>query len=149
MSSEIEKQINEQMKKAFFDIINQNILSDKPDYEWLVSLYSELKERLLRILKKDSKTYKQIDSAFDIELFKQMIENDVFDYNSMVKLIDTTFFWIKQLQAPERDQYLKESKTKVLNSNPEEIIGNFLRAVHDLIDKLYEDLENYQTAKQT
>lgn len=140
--NEIEKQIDIQMKKAFFDIITQNINSDNPDHDWLVKLYVEIKELLLNVLKKGSKMYLQLDEDFDVELFKQMIENKVFNQDSVIKLINNTYYWVQSLQAPMRDTMLFESKNRVFNSSPDEIIGIFLKEIHLLIDQLYKDVNN-------
>ena len=123
----IEQQIKEQMHKAFYDIIEENINSNKPDYEWLTRLYSEIRQMLLAIVKKDSKTYKKIESDFDVMLFKQMIENDVFDFESAVKLINNTFFWVKSLQAPVRDKATEDAKDRVFKSEPKKIIPVLLK----------------------
>lgn len=119
----VNKQIKDNFYKAFFDKIKETVKSDKPDYEWILLLYIEIKNKLLSLTKKGGKTYKQIDESFDSELFYQMIINDVFDVNSMVKLINNTYSWIEKLQSPARDKELKESK------------------VNKYIDYIYEDLE--------
>jgi hypothetical protein len=139
----IEKQIEEQMKKAFFDLIDENVNSKNPDYEWIVQLYSEMIDRLLSFVKKDGKTYLEIKNSFDIELFKQMIENDVFEFESMLKLINTMFYWIEKLQAPIRDNYSKESKQRIFSSKPNKIISNFLKEVHICIDNIEKDLISF------
>ena len=141
MSSEIEKQINEQMKKAFFDIINQNILSDKPDYEWLVSLYSELKERLLRILKKDSKTYKQIDSAFDIELFNSkknvivFMEDNTTIMEKIILLSNAKNKQYESLSSKTRFKFLDLNDAIIKYNSRETSITNLKTTTHILKQK--------------
>ncbi len=139
----IEIQIKEQMYKAFFDLIDENINSDTPDCIWLTNLFSEIKMRLLNIVKKDGKIYKKIDTDFDIELFKQMIENKVFHYESVLNLINNSFYWIFQLQAPVRDEYTNKAKQKILESEPTKIISTFLKELHICIDYIYEDIISY------
>ena len=140
----MEKQITEIFYKAFHDNIESNIKSDKPDYVWLVKLYTEIRNRLCKYFKKDSKTYLQIQDSFDIELFKQMIENDVFDSNSMIKVIDTTYYWIEQLQAPIRDKSTKESKDKVLSiTDPYKIIPCFIIECNTCLDFFDIDMYNH------
>lgn len=136
----MEKQIEEQMKKAFFDLIDENVNSKNPDYDWVVKLYSEMIDRILSFVKKDGKTYLEIKKSFDIDLFKQMIENDVFDFNSMLNLINVMFYWLEKLQAPVRDEYSKEAKLRILSSDPTKIISFFLKEVHICIDNIEKDL---------
>ena len=48
----MEKQIREQMNIAFFDLIDEKVNSEKPDYEWITKLYQEIRDRLCGFLKK-------------------------------------------------------------------------------------------------
>lgn len=52
-------------------------------------------ERLTRTTR--LKTAARIRDEFDIPLFVQMVENDAFDGQSMLGLVNTTFDWIKRL----------------------------------------------------
>lgn len=144
--NKISIQIKEQMKKAFFDLIDENVNSEKPDYEWITNLYSELLNRLASFLKINSRNYKLLQDEFDVELFRQMITNDVFDQISMLKLVNNTYGWIQKLQAPARDSETDESKNRVLNSDPKNMISTFLKEIHVCIDNIEKDLfEFYKT----
>jgi len=138
---QIEQQIRDNYHKAFYDLIDETINSSKPNYEWIVKLYEEIKIRLLVYVKKDSKNHKSIEESFDIKLFEQMITNDVFDAVSMIKLVDNTFHWIKSLQAPYRDETSEIAKKVVLSSEPTKIVSTFLKEVYKLLDFLDEDME--------
>ena len=137
---QIEQQIHDNYHKAFFDLIDETINSPKPDYIWIVKLYEEIKIRLLVYIKKDSKTYKNIEESFDSELFEQMIKNDVFDAVSMIKLVDNTFYWLKSLQAPIRDEASEIAKKNVLSAEPTKIVSTFLKEIYKLLDFLDEDM---------
>jgi hypothetical protein len=141
--SALEKQISDMYNKAFYDIIDETINSEKPDYNWIVNLYSEIKNRLLKYIKKDSKTYKQIDEQFDIILFRQTIENNVFDMDSLLRLVNTTYYWIKMLQAPIRDQSTEQSKNNILTAKPEKMVSTYIREVNKCLDYLDEDLVKF------
>ena len=138
---QIEQQIRDNYHKAFYDMIDGTINSSTPDYDWIVKLYDEIKRRMLIYVKKDSNTYKSIESSFDKDLFEQMIKNDVFDALSMIKLVDNTFHWVKSLQAPYRDNACETAKKTVLSAEPTKIVSTFLKEVHKLLDFLDEDME--------
>lgn len=140
----IERQINEQMSKAFFDLIDENVNSDKPNLEWITQLYIEIRNRLAKYLKPESKLYKQLENEFDVELFKQMIFNDVFDLNSMLSLVTNTFDWVLKLEAPIRNSSTKEARTRVLNSSPEKIVSSFIQEVHICMNQIDKDTETYE-----
>lgn len=139
----MEKQIETTMKQAFYDLIEQNTNSENPDYDWMVRLYSEIKSTLLYYLKKDSKTYQEIDASFDVELFDQMIRADVFSSESMIKLVENTFYWIKTLGAPVRDKDVDKAKERVLQSPLNKIISVFLRETHDCLSFYDQDMKSF------
>ena len=142
------EQIEKTMKQAFYDLIDQNTNSQTPDYDWIIRLYSEIKAQLLHYLKIGSKTYVAIDDSFDVELFSQMIRADVFSPDSMVKLVNNTFYWIKFLGAPYRDEEIDISKQKVLNTAPNKIISVFLKEVHDCLSFYDEDMKRILTTNK-
>ena len=147
--NKIESQIKEQMHKAFFDLIDETVNSEKPDYEWITRLYVEIRDRLCFYIKKDSHVYKQILEEFDEKLFFQMCSNDVFDYISMGKLINNTFDWIKKLQAPIRDEFLEESKNRVLQTtDAAKIISTFLKEIHICLDIYEKDMIEFFSKKE-
>jgi hypothetical protein len=139
----ITEQIEKNMKQAFYDLIDQNTNSENPDFDWIVNLYVEIKEKLMHYLKKDSDTYKSVDESFDVEIFSQMIRNDVFSQESMIKLVDNTFYWIKYLGAPYRDNDIDGSKKKVLESPLNKIISVFLKEVHQCLTFYDEDMQQF------
>ena len=69
-----------------------------------------------------------------------MYENDVFNFESMLKLINNTFSWILKLQAPIRDTSTIEAKSKVLNADPKKIISVYLKEVHNCIEQIEKDI---------
>lgn len=144
----IERQINEQMVKAFFDLIDENVNSDKPNFDWITQLYIEIRDRLAKYLKPESKMYKNLENDFDVELFRQMIENNVFDINSLISLVNNTFDWVLKLEAPVRNSTTREALTRVLNSKPEKMISTFLREIHICLNQIDEDTEIYNYITQ-
>lgn len=139
----MEEQIEQAMKTAFYDLIEENTNSPTPDFEWIIRLYCEIKQNLLYYLKKESNVYKSIDESFDVELFSQMIQADVFSPDSMYKLVENTFYWITVLGAPERDIEVSKAKQRVLESPLNKIIGVFLKEVHHCIETYDNDMRKY------
>jgi hypothetical protein len=70
-----------------------------------------------------------------------MIEMDVFDLTSMLKLVNNTFYWIYKLQAPNRDEETEISKNNVLTSEPNKMISTFIKEVHICLDNIDQDME--------
>ena len=139
----ISQQIEEQMKKAFYDLINEQVISGKVDVDWFVNLFCEVRDKLVNIIKRNEKIKQNIYNSFDVELFRQMISNDVFDSESLQKLVNNTFYWIEQLQAPVRDEETKLSKQQIFSSPKEKIISVYLIETHKSIDNIEKDIDNY------
>ena len=139
----MQEQIVREMKKAFFDLIDKNFNCENPDYIWITELYQEIKNKLLAFLpNKNGKVYKQLDSEFDVDLFKHMIENNIFDNDSMLKLVNNTFNWILKLEAPIRDKTTLEAQNRVLNTEPNKIISTYLKEVYNCIEEIEKDIMN-------
>ena len=139
--NKIEIQIKEQMRKSFFDLIDDTVNSKNPDYVWITNLYTEIRDRLGKYLNKNGKTYKNLQENFDIDLFHQMITMNVFDMNSMLKLVNNTFEWILRLQAPIRDIETEIVKNKILNSEPSKMISTFIKEVNICLDNMDDDMQ--------
>ena len=140
----LEEQIRVQMKKAYFDLVTES-LEKKENLDWVVTLYEEIKNRLLKVVKPNSKTYNDINESLDSQIFKQLLENDLFDGEYMVNLVNTIFGFIEKLQAPARDEICRESKNKIFSSGQDviAIIPTFISEVHFLIDFIELDLKNF------
>jgi hypothetical protein len=143
--NKINIQIDENMRKAFFDIIEQTVNSDKPDYDWITKLYEEISNRLCQYLNPNLKTYKQIKNDFDTVIFHQMISNDVFNWDNLLSIINNSFEWVMKLQSPQRDKYTQEAKERVIKTEPKKIIATFLKEIHTCIDYIDKDMENLKT----
>ena len=67
----MEDKIKETYQRAFFDLLEERVSDKEPAYDWIVKLYDEIKNKLIRILSKDSRLRKNIDDSMDIKLFEQ------------------------------------------------------------------------------
>jgi hypothetical protein len=139
----MENQIQETFNKAFFDLIEETVINEKPDYDWLVRLYIELKDRISKYVRKDTKIYDRIQNDFDVEFFESLLCNEVFDYFSMKILIITTFEWILELQAPQRDETTKKAMCNVLNTPWNKIVPVFIKEANICLDLLDNDMNLY------
>ena len=83
----INKQIDEVMRKAFYDLLEEKVASDPPDYEWLVRLYREMRDRLCALLKETSLIRKEMMESMDPDFFNQLLRENVFNYEDFYKLI--------------------------------------------------------------
>lgn len=141
----LKNKIITQYKKSFYDLIEEKTCSDTPDYDWLVELYSEIREKLIYFLKKDSPLRKEIEESFDVELFSQMIKNNAFKANDLYNLINYTFEKFLQLGSPARDKNVKKMRDDLFslmkdNATFGKIVSNYLKYTHMCLENFYEDM---------
>lgn len=141
----LKNKIITQYKKSFYDLIEEKTCSDTPDYDWLIELYSEIREKLIYFLKKDSPLRKEIEESFDVELFSQMIKNNAFKANDLYNLINYTFEKFLQLGSPARDKDVKKMRDDLFslmkdNATFGKIVSNYLKYSHMCLENFYDDM---------
>lgn len=141
--NKIEDQIQYNFIKAFKHSIDENIVSNTPDFDWIMSLLIEIKERLKALLINEQKRM-EIDKEYDVEFIHQLIVNKVFDKVSMDSLIEITFMWLFRLQAPYRDKMVNAEKLRLLQIEDHTIVSEFCLTVNKIIDDIIEDIQNFQ-----
>tara|TARA_B110001452_G_C15239959_1_gene429267 strand:+ start:125 stop:610 length:486 start_codon:yes stop_codon:yes gene_type:complete len=140
----IQKQIHDQFHTAFYDSIHQAIATD--DHEYIVRLYTEIRDRLAAFVKIDGQTYQQIREEFDVPFFEQLITHKQFDGNSMPGLVNTTFKWIHDLQMPLRDTSTEEARKRVLAAGQgtmADVVTMYIKEVHQTIDLIEKDMKEF------
>jgi hypothetical protein len=141
----LNKQMNTQFKKAFFDLLEEKVREEPPDYDWIARLYGEMRERLASILRKGSVVRKEIEDSMDVELFKQMIKNKAFGGVELYNLVEHVFELCKKLGSPARDNEVDKFKYQVIglmknNGTFAQIVPLFIKNANECIDNIYKDL---------
>ena len=142
----INKQIKEQMEKAWFDLLKEKTNNNPPDYDWLERLYLEIRDKLLRLTRENSNLYNGILESMDIVLFSQMIKNNAFTGVDTLKLIEYVFEISKNLGSPARDTSVDQYKYEVLGlikagGTFGEVVPLFFKNANKTIDNIYYDLQ--------
>ena len=146
----LNKQVEDTMKRAFFDLLEQKVASDPPDYEWLTRLYTEIRDKLTRLLKPSSKTRKHIEENMDPDFFHQLISNNVFEPKSFYALICFVFEQIKVMCSPGRDEETSKKLQELLdhynsgNATFATMVPMFIKNANYCIDNIYLDIQNLQ-----
>lgn len=147
-TDKINADLEVQLKKAFYDLIVEKTDSDTPDFDWLIKLYSEIRDGLMCFLKKGSSLRTEIEDCLDIEIFTQLITNSAFRGEDMVKLINYTFNKLLELGSPGRDvDYQKRREEALVCVYSEDvtfgkIVATYLQNAHISIGELHSDLAN-------
>tara|TARA_B100000674_G_C37122000_1_gene593858 strand:- start:21 stop:509 length:489 start_codon:yes stop_codon:yes gene_type:complete len=141
-------QVRETYKRAFFDLLEEKVGQDPPDYEWLTRLYGEIRTKLITLLKQNSPLRKEIEESMDCEFFHQLISNNVFSPENFYNLIRYVFEKCKQLGSPARDietdAKLKEIVDFVDSGEATfaTLVPLFIKNANECLDAIYEDIRN-------
>jgi hypothetical protein len=143
----MEAQIIKNYEKAFKNLIAENLNSDKPDYNWITELYSEIKTRLQKLVQPTNKLYREMEENLDPVLFRQMLEYKVFSSQDFEKLLNFVFKMCLQLGSPGRDADVLEIKKSINDmyqngSTFHQIVGEFIFEINKIIDWIYQDIQN-------
>tara|TARA_B100001093_G_C26764917_1_gene987429 strand:- start:225 stop:752 length:528 start_codon:yes stop_codon:yes gene_type:complete len=149
----LNKQIENNFKKAFFDLLSEKIKQEPPDYEWIEKLYKELRDKLCNILKNNSILRNEIEESMDLILFSQMIRNNAFDGLELYKQIVYIFDKFKQLGSAARDKEVDIKKDEIIemmkkNCTFYEIVPVFFKNSYYCLENIYTDLENFSKSLQ-
>jgi hypothetical protein len=145
----LHKQIQDTYYKAFFDVLKERVAEEPPDYDWLIRLYTEIRDKLCKIVKKDSSMWRDMNEKLDPEFFEQLIRNKVFDGNSMHGLILFTFEKCLELGSPARDEATKKDRDEVISMvlSPDAAFANivpiYIKNINRCINLIYEDMVKF------
>jgi hypothetical protein len=149
MLDKIKERWAEAAERAFCDLLKERVEQEPPDYDWIIKLYKEIRNKLTKILKKDSQLRVEIEDCMDIEIFSQMIRNNVFKFDEFYHLIKYTFKKCKQLGSAGRDKETDEKLKEIIDhmyggsATFATVMPLYIKNINYCIDKMYEDLGNF------
>ena len=120
----MEKQIEEQFKNAFFDILNED---GADSYDYLRKLLNEIIEKLCLFVPNRKDIHQKIQSDLGGEI----------GWDVQKKLVN----WVEKFQAPVHDSMTTQWKTQ----DPEPI-GDFLRKYYDHLELVYKEIQEARDA---
>ena len=133
-ANSIEKQIHDTVHKVFWDTLKDDLSKEPAEYKQILVLLAEAKSILLSLLlPSHSRIKEQIEAILDLDLIKQQIEKETFDYLAYTRFICDT---MAKLCAPVRDEGIE--KIRCL-TEPIEIF----RAIMEMLELLKLDMANF------
>jgi len=100
---DIDQIILEKGQEKYWDDFAVELSSNPPRFDRLMTLLLEIRERLVRLVPNSKAFHDKLKAELDLDLIKQMIDNNVFDYQSFVQTFDSIWGTISSLQAAEDD----------------------------------------------
>ena len=140
-------EISEIYKNAYYDLIYEGLSATPPNYEMIIDILGEIKERLMKMLKVGSPLHCEIDEKIDLKFIRQMITNDAFSQSDFLELVCYIFKKCKQLGTPARDEFVDYKLNEIHKLSKKEsfptVVVFFIRNVNDIIDNIYFDMHEF------
>tara|TARA_B100001094_G_scaffold331814_1_gene401460 strand:- start:9684 stop:10136 length:453 start_codon:yes stop_codon:yes gene_type:complete len=145
----MEKQIETQMHKAFWDLISNDLSSEPQKFEHLIILINEIKEKLKSFTPNNKQLKTEIEEALDPEFLKNIFENKALEPTHFFNLI---LFLIKKLKdycSPERDSDVKLFETETFSKLNDtliiysEFIPWFFKELYKHLDFIQNDINQF------
>jgi len=140
IAQRIEEQVSQIMNKAFWDKIYQD-LSERKN-ESVMVLLKDLREKVKGLCMKEEMK-NQIDRQFDIDIIKQIIDNDEMEIRDFEMFFQPLVQTILSLQSPGNDQALLEAQEEVKKQLSEDWKLAFissLKVLNEAVAEIYKDM---------
>lgn len=100
----VEQQLKDMMHKAFWDILDEQLKMNPPEYHQALLLLTEVKTMLVSVLlPQHNKIRDNIEEVLDMDLIKQQIDNEVLEFDKYAGYI---LGLMEKLCAPVRDEQI-------------------------------------------
>ncbi len=113
--------IRKHVYNAFWHLLENDLKQTPPNYSGLINLITELKTYMMACVPNRLDIHHEINTNIDIELWKQMLNNNAFDNNTIYGVMQYVMQKIKEWSAPvylnEIDNWSIELTKTFSNSN--------------------------------
>ena len=106
--------VRDSMTQAFWDIFRDEMSGDNPNYTRVISLLEELKTLFYSCVPSRIDIHQEIYEGIDIELISQMIDNRVFDTESIKGVCIYIIDLIKRFQCEDMDNDLEDWRRNII-----------------------------------
>ena len=152
IDQKIYQQVEDNVKKAFWNMFYDNI--ENKNYIMIPDMLLDVKNMLLKLIPNRSDIHNRFNNEIDIELIKQMVENNAINSDEIYKIMISIIEYIKMLQAPEDD-----SKTQLFLENINKwfkneksyafILTNYFKQVFLNLEKINKTINQLADSLQT
>jgi len=131
--------VQENVKKAFWNNFYQDI--ENQNYSQIPNMLKDIRKMLIELIPNRNEIHDRIDKEFDIDLIKQMTENNAINGDEIYKIMVIIVNYIKMLQAVEDDKDTEEFLKNIEkwfhdNRKYAFILVNFFQHVFKKLEKI-------------
>jgi len=111
--AELQKSVENNMKKAFWDIYRQELEKDTPNYAVFIPLIGEVINNVERCVPNNVDFLEEYTDALDLQYITDLIEEDVIERKDLDKIVTVTIDTIKRLHSAINDKNIEEWRDKL------------------------------------
>ena len=111
------------LRNYFYGYMEERMMKEPPDVEWIKNLFEDIKKRLMVILPENSEFNQNVEQSLDVELFEQMVRHDALDKRDLLKISNYTFTKILELCHPLRDPDVEWRRRLLVEKLEDEVTG--------------------------
>ena len=141
LDENIQKQIKETVYIAFWNLLYEELNSKPPIHDKLISLLTELRDTFCNFVQNRTDIHKEIHEKIDVDLIKNMIENDAFDDKNLYNLAVYIISLIKRFQPAIMDEDVNKWEKSMLQQFTEkfeysDFLVTFFKSVFNMIENI-------------
>ena len=146
----LKRQVQLNMRKAFFDCIEKALSDENPDPEWITRLYAEMRDKLCALTPRRTDIHLKIHAALNVDLFEQMVMHKAFDQKDLAGLVVFVYDHLQGLCSPSRDAEvrLRREELEAILATPDVTFAkfavSFLKGFHATIEDIEHDVAEFR-----
>tara|TARA_B100000575_G_C23052772_1_gene606034 strand:- start:154 stop:1155 length:1002 start_codon:yes stop_codon:yes gene_type:complete len=150
----LDKQYNEFRKEIFFEMLNKDLTKQDISYDGILYLLDIIRIKLCFIApvnKKYDYIKVEINNILDTKYIRQLISNQVFEFNNLINIFYFIIRTIKKFQSEDFDKKIEEIQnvieTKLLDDKCQinKILPSIIRNFIDIIEQIETDVIYYRS----
>lgn len=154
MNSVLEKQIEDTMKKAFWDLIRSDLSKDPQNFDHLVKLISEIRERMKMFTPRRTDIHTEFDEVLDDTFLKHLFTENSLDPNHFFRLIQFLITKVKMYAAPYLDKDIAEWEQTTIEKMKQTIVYKeflpfFFEKLYKFIEIIENDIKTFYSKKES
>lgn len=139
IDQKVYQQIEDNIKKSFWKIFYDKI--EHNNYEMIPDMLLDVKNMLFNLVPNRSDIHNRFNNEIDIDLIKQMVENNAINSDEIYKIMISIVEYIKMLQAAEDDNntllFLEDVNNWFKNKQSYAfILTNYFQTIFNKLEKI-------------
>ena len=138
----LEKNLRENLKKAFWDKLNADLLEEPANYIQIPGLFKDIQKLYLSIVSCINNTEylqqykKDLDAILDIEYIELLVNSNGLDENTILDICSNILEQVKKIGIPKNDSKINRMISKINKDSSQQDICSVFKLIIKLLEEL-------------